>query len=262
MKRNYKELEEETVGYIQFAPKEAIANLKRNEWWFTDTENYSLDLNLHKEGEIKKYFKNKNDLREDPFEGKILTMGLAPRESFISCFSIISKDDIKENGCLKEDYINYILPNGESTYKNSGLLYIPRDSVRDFICKLNIVLVSDLNYMPEIYCRPVDYVNLNEYIKNANATEEKIKKTGLNLNEPGPLIKDDYYKSIYETAIDMITLCKPSYFARQHEARIGINFKYQHIDRFVKLQSKKNISQYFEINDEVSYIRKLKPYNP
>lgn len=262
MKRNYIELEEKTVGLIQFAPKEAIANLKRNEWWFTDTENYSLNRNLFKKGEIKKYFKNKDDLREDPFEGKILTMGLAPRKSFISCFSIISKDDIKENGCLKEDYINDILPNGELTYKNSGLLYIPRDSVRDFIWKLDIVLVNDLNYMPDIYCRPVEYVNLNKYIKKANATEEKIKKSGLNLNKPGSLIKGMYYESIYETALDLITLYKPSYFTRQHEARIGINFKDQHIDQFVKLQSKENIKQYFKINDKVSYIRKLKPYNP
>ena len=282
MKYDYENISKRTLGYIQILPKAAIDNLKKNIWWFTDTNEYCRATQINSINEIERYLKeNKDNFKDDPFEGKILTSSLNSRTSFISCFSMILEDDVDKNGYLDKKYIHDILSDKSADYKDRGFIYLSYSCVKPLINALN-----KANDYINIYCRPVEYLENHQYFNRASRIEKLVSDFKIDLNSPelryvslskrckkeihdisiniinqNPLnqefaciakkckkeIYQEIYNVIYEEAINMITLCKLSHFSVQHESRIGINLKNQYNDTKIKFKTN-TISKYFEIH--------------
>lgn len=236
-----KAIGKDTVGWIQFMPPEGIDAAKKGifrleaiETW-RSTPSVPFTPNVHDEHSFEDFFNKNvilNNYKDDVLEGRCVYSEFPIHTEFVSCFTIIRKEDLDCTGKLNKDKVNELKQYGtghdsfiyiKSTNKHdkSDDLYNFAWSIHDAFNPIHDRYFSNGIVASDVFVRPVAYLSLSDYYR-MGVEAEKISDIGGGL----PPVKNWQAAKAYDRLEGGIfgLFAKPNYFEKQREARMGVTF--------------------------------------
>lgn len=244
------DLEAKTLGFLEFMPPKGIENAKKGNWWLQNTDRLIGNSDWdYTEEQIENIFSTdlNEQFREDPLEGHLLTAHIKESTNFMSCFVIVTVNDVTENYTLKDDFIQNMIDTGKG---NKGFVFIPLENLTAFDYALQNEsvrsdLVSGSNIKrSDIYFRPVRYLSDDCYKNEATKIEKDLIQKNIRLQD-GLTAEQADDNGVYDTyfnALNFAVCTKLSKYSKQQEARLAINFSDSYTQQspdnsFIKLHS-------------------------
>lgn len=217
-------LGKDTVGLIEFVGNEAMLNIQNYCWRFTSSTSYEKESGLigYETDSLERYFNNKSDYQVDPLENHILSTKFPDNMSFISCFYIVTKNDLTQDGHLSNKFIQDI---DRTEINKRGFVLVKHSFIESFLKALNNCVVRENLTGVSFFYRYVNYRSLDDYCNLALPIEKLLASNrDIDLSDIPLDLPECSTDNIYTQSVKMSVLNKPNFFEPQHEGRIGVSF--------------------------------------
>lgn len=217
-------LDQETVGLIEFVYNEAMSNIQNGCWRFTSSTSYEKESEPigYDTDSLERYFNNKPDYQVDPLENHILSTKFPDNVSFISCFYIVTKNDLTQDGHLSNKFIQDI---DRTEINKRGFILVKHNYIGPFLKALNNCVARENLTGVGYFYRYVNYRSLDDYCNLAIPIEKLLASNrDIDLSDIPLDLPECNTDNIYTQSVKMSVLNKPNFFEPQHEGRVGVSF--------------------------------------